>query len=150
MSKGFTALGDCDTLASIPPNAPMSACLLSQVLPTFSSPTLCVCLSKSSLCITEFSLPRGRPQHLGTLLPRPAASFLQQSLPGKPYTHLSFVLGCLADQNAGSLVPTLHPTHIHTDCLKFYYLFPLPRAWLSGGGREIDPALTSSSTLLAP
>lgn len=41
--------------------------------------------------------------------------------------------------SADSLVPTPHPAHRLTGCLKFYYWFPLPRASLTGEGRETDP-----------
>lgn len=79
-----------------------------------------VCSSVSLAHPSELSLLRGNAP-------------LAPASPHTPTWHLSYRLSCSSERR---FLP--HPTHILSGCLKFYYLFPLPRAGPTKEEREID------------
>lgn len=128
MSKGLTALGGHAILTSAPPKCAHARMPFEPGFAHFEFPI--VCSSVSLAHSSELSLLRGNAP-------------LAPASPHTPTWHLSYRLSCSSERR---FLP--HPTHIHSGCLKFYYLFPLPRAGPTKEGREIDPTRTSSSTSL--
>ena len=118
LSKGLTALDDHAILASAPQMRPCQDALWARV---------CQLWAPLSLAHpSELSLLRGNAP-------------LAPASPHTPTWHFCYRLSCSSERR---FLP--HPTHIHSGCLKFCYLFPLPRAGPTKEEREIEKCGASS------